>query len=132
VSSTGGLNAVVTSGTWTVEVLYRALGCGFSLTTPTPTPTNTPTPTPTPTPGSTNYLISSGFTISEPCNGLFGNNQTVYGNSNDWTSVTRFYTNSGMTTPFNGNSLYYGDSNATNGTTLQIDSSGYVINFYAC
>jgi hypothetical protein len=136
VSSVGSLNAVVTSGTWTVEVLYRALGCGFSLTTPTPTPTNaptsTPTPTPTPTPGSTNYLISSGFTISEPCNGLFGNSQTVYGDSNDWTSVTRFYTNSGMTTPFNGNSLYYGDSNATNGTTLQIDSSGYVINFYAC
>ncbi len=136
VSSVGNLNAVVTSGTWTVEVLYRALGCGFSLTTPTPTPTNaptsTPTPTPTPTPGSTNYLISSGFTISEPCNGLFGNNQTVYGDNPDWLQVTRFYTNSGMTTPFNGNNLYYGDSNATNGTTLQIDSSGYVINFYAC
>ncbi len=132
VSSVGSLNAVVTSGTWTVEVLYRALGCGFSLTTPTPTPTNAPTPTPTPTPGSTNYLISSGFTISEPCNGLFGNNQTVYGDNPDWLQVTRFYTNSGMTTPFNGNNLYYGDSNATNGTTLQIDSSGYVINFYAC
>jgi hypothetical protein len=100
--------------------------------TPTTSPTPTPTLTPTPTPGSTNYLISSGFTISEPCNGLFGNSQTVYGDDSDWLQVTRFYTNSGMTTPFNGNSLYYGDSNATNGTTLQINSSGYVINSYAC
>jgi hypothetical protein len=39
---------------------------------------------------------------------------------------------SGMTTPFNGNSLYYGDYGVTFGTTLQIDSSGYVINTYAC
>jgi hypothetical protein len=27
VSNTGNLNAVIASGTWTVEVLYRALGC---------------------------------------------------------------------------------------------------------
>ncbi len=134
VSSTGGLNAVVTSGTWTVEVLYRALGCGFSLTTPTPTPTNPPAPTPTPTPVSTNYMISAtGSTAPNYCDGLGGPfTVSVYGDSNDWTSVTRFYTNSGMTTPFNGNNLYYGDSNASYGTTLQIDSSGYVINFYAC
>ena len=125
VTSVGGLNAVVTSGTWTVEVLYRALGCGLSLSSPTPTPTPMP-------PNSTNYLISSGYTISEPCNGLFGANQTVYGNDEDWLQVTRFYTNSEMTTPFNGNNLYYGDSDASYGTTLQIDSSGYVINFYAC
>ena len=132
VTSSGGLNVVITSGTWTVEVLYRALGCGNLSPTPTPTQPPAPTSTPTPTPGSTNYLISSGYTISEPCNGLFGNNQTVYGDAADWLEVTRFYTNSGMTTPFNGNNLYYGDSVASYGTTLQIDSSGYVINSYAC
>ena len=103
--------------------------------TPTPTATPippTPTPTPSPTSASTNYLISNGSSAPDYCSGLFGANQTVYGNSSDWLTVTRFYTNSGMSTPFNGNSLYYGDSVASYGTTLQIDSSGYVINSYAC
>jgi hypothetical protein len=166
VSGAGVLNATVSSGTWTVEVLYRALG--DSQVTPTPTititptptptititPTRTPTPTPsvtpsstptatpnpTPTPtstptittGSTSYSISTGFTISNPCDGLFGSDQTVYGDSGDWLEITRFYTDSGMTTPFNGDNLYYGDSVASYGTTLQINSSGYVINTYAC
>jgi hypothetical protein len=114
ISGTGQLNAVISGGTWQVEVFYRALGCVNGEAT------------------STNYLISTGYTVSEPCNGLFGSDQTVYGNASDWLETTRFYTNSGMTTPFNGNSLYYGDSVASYGTTLQIDSSGYVINSYAC
>jgi hypothetical protein len=54
VSNTGDLNAVIASGTWTIEVMYRALGCisGIEiLPTPTVTPSaNTPTPTPTVTP----------------------------------------------------------------------------------
>jgi hypothetical protein len=138
VTSSGGLNAAVTSGTWTVEVLYRALGCGITIPTgtetPTPTPTSTPTPTPTPTPGSTNYMISAtGSTAPNYCDGLGGPfTVSVYGDNNVWTSVTRFYTDSGMTTPFNGNHLYYGDSNSSFGTTLQIDPSGYVTDFYAC
>ena len=37
-----------------------------------------------------------------------------------------------MTTPFNGGNKYYGNSNADYGTTLQIDSQGYVIDNYAC
>jgi hypothetical protein len=152
VSGAGVLNATVSSGTWTVEVLYRALGDSqvtptptptLTITptltpfgTPTPTPTRTPTPTLTitPTPSSTNYMISAtGSTASNYCDGLLGPfTVSVYGNDSVWTSVTRFYTDSGMTTPFNGNSLYYGDYGATLGTTLQIDSSGYVINTYAC
>jgi hypothetical protein len=115
VSSTGDLNADIASGTWTVEVMYRALGCisGGGET-------------------STNYSISSGSTAPNYCEGLYGTHQTVYGNNNVWTSVTRFYTDSGMTTPFNGNSKYYGDSTAYFGTTLQINSTGYVIDSYAC
>jgi hypothetical protein len=158
VSGTGRLNATVSSGTWLVEVLYRALGNGIvtPTATPAPTPTRTPTPTPTivptatptptatsvpsptatptATPASTNYMISAtGTTAPNYCDGLGGPfTVSVYGNSNVWTSVTRFYTDSGMTTPFNGNSLYYGDFGLTFGTTLQIDSSGYVINSYAC
>jgi hypothetical protein len=153
VSGTGRLNATISSGIWTVEVLYRALGDGLNIAIPSPTPTNTPaptatptstptstptvTPTSTPTPtstGSTNYMISAtGSTAPNYCDGLGGPfTVSVYGNNNDWLSVTRFYTDSGMTTPFNGNSLYYGDFNLSYGTTLQINSSGYVINTYAC
>jgi hypothetical protein len=44
-TSDGKLNAYVASGTWTVEAMYRALGC--SNNNPTPTPTSTPTLTPT-------------------------------------------------------------------------------------
>jgi len=118
VSGLGVLTANIASGTWTVEVLYRALGCS--------------TISPPSSPSSTNYSISTGFTAPDYCNGLFGSDQTVYGNDSAWTSVTRFYTNSGMTTPFNGGSLWYGDSTAYFGTTLQIDSDGYVIDSYAC
>jgi len=118
VSGLGVLNANISSGTWAVEVLYRALGCS--------------TINPPSSPSSTNYLISTGYTISGLCNGLFGSDQTVYGNDSTWTSVTRFYTNSGMTTPFDGGSLWYGDSTAYFGITLQIDSDGYVIDSYAC
>jgi hypothetical protein len=141
VSGTGRLNATISSGTWTVEVLYRALGDGLNIAIPSPTPTSTPTPTATPTStptptstGSTNYMISAtGSTAPNYCDGLGGPfTVSVYGNNNDWLSVTRFYTDSGMTTPFNGNSLYYGDFNLSYGTTLQINSSGYVINTYAC
>jgi hypothetical protein len=149
VTSTGKLNAVITNGSWTVQVLYRALGCGIlypnptppnGTPTPTPTPTSTPsvtaTPTPTPTsaPVGTNYMISAtGSTAPNYCDGLSGPfTVPVYGDSAVWTLVTRFYTDSGMTMPFNGYSLYYGDSGLSAGTTLKIDSLGYVIDFYAC
>jgi hypothetical protein len=300
VTSTGKLNAVVTNGNWSVQVLYRALGCGIVFSTPaptstptptststptptptstsTPTPTNTPTPTPTstgtptPTPtmlyncvdgnayifdgvhistpsvgyqkiiltksngmwttntleandmsfsavdangidrtsyysgftstfgapsapvilsitqggqtvvysGLSNYIgySSSGvnslfyailppmtvvnaqtaeFTVGQPiclkisgpisylistgqtdpstqnCTQLGGPfPTTIYGNSFDWMTVTRFYTDATFATPFNGGNKYYADSNATAGTELQIDSNGYVINSYAC
>jgi hypothetical protein len=118
VSGLGVLTANIASGTWTVEVLYRALGCS--------------TISPPSSPSSTNYSISTGYTAPNYCDGLFGSDQTVYGNDSAWTSVTRFYTDSGMTTPFNGGSLWFGDSTAYFGTTLQIDSDGYVIDSYAC
>lgn len=144
VTSTGQLNAVITNGSWSIQVLYRALGCGLiyptptpppnQTATPTPTPTSTPNVTPTPTPVATNYMISAtGSTAPNYCDGLGGPfTVSVYGNNNVWTSVTRFYTDSGMTIPFNGYHLYYGDSTAYFGTTLQIDPSGYVTDFYAC
>jgi hypothetical protein len=88
VSGTGILNATVSSGTWTVEVLYRALGDGLntpapsSTPTPTPsstgtlisvTPTSTPTrtPTPTPTPSSYQLNVYSGLTSEDACGLLY-------------------------------------------------------------
>ena len=63
VSGTGALNATISSGTWLVEVLYRALG-GNTIVSPTPTPSATPagtsipvSPTPTLTPTSTTYTV---------------------------------------------------------------------------
>ena len=264
VSNAGVLNANISSGTWAVEVLYRALGCSeitppTSTSTPTPTPTPTVTPTPTPTPtnnpnagtwdlymksqtlvtnpnysdfdlfwkegngswirhienthpqsttyvlqfpdiavnsgstvsfalyrnsqpgvpidfgagfngpytgycgydnpyvktfdgtenqgvyinvavvsddlvtcGATNYMISTGSTAPDYCSGLFGSDISVYGNSSDWLTVTRFFTDSNLTTPFNGGNKYYGNSTADYGTTLRIDSSGWVFDNYAC
>jgi hypothetical protein len=234
VSGAGKLNATISSGTWTIEVLYRALGDQV-IAQPTPTPTSTPmvTPTPTSTPtitatptptatssgpqmwvildvysgssagnvctnintgapfniyvsaytsqaiydvgavwytnqiqttfvpvgfyrtettgitawyqigangvlvakgycASTTYQISTGSTAPDYCSGLFGQDQTVYGNASDWLEVTRFFTNSSLVTPFNGNNKYYGNSTADYGTTLRIDSNGFVINQYAC
>ena len=114
VSNNGILNANITSGTWTIEVLYKALGC---------TPVNV---------SATNFLISNGYTAPDYCSGLFGSDLTVYGNSSDWLTVTRFYTNSNLTTPFVGNNKYYGNSTGDYGTTLQIDNNGFVIGNYAC
>lgn len=109
------------------------VSCVSTYPTPTPTLTSTPTPTPTATSvPATSFLVSSGSTAPDYCSGLFGTYQTIYGNASDWLSITRFFTNSSMTTPFNGANKYYGNSNADYGVTLQINSQGYVINNYAC
>ena len=87
VSGTGRLNATISSGTWLVEVLYRALGSGVVNPTPTPSPTRTPTPTPTrtptptptrtptptPTPTSSSYQLNvySGSTSEDACSLLY-------------------------------------------------------------
>lgn len=55
----------------------------------------------------------------------------VYPNNSNWLLITRFYTDSTYTTPFNGQSKWYSsDSNGASGGSiaLQIDSNGYVIN----
>jgi hypothetical protein len=83
---------------------------------------------------STNFLISSGYNVLNKCDGLGGNTNSVYGNTNDWMTVNRFYTNSNMTTAFNGGDLYYGDSNSTMGTVRRIGTDGisYNSNDFAC
>ena len=84
----------------------------------------------------TTYNISSGQTdpSTENCTELSGPfTRMVYGDNADWTSNVRFYTDSSMTTGFEGQNKYYGtDAQSNNGTELQIDNNGYVINSYGC
>ena len=114
ITGDGKLNAEITSRTWTIECFYRALSCGAINNT------------------GTLYLVSDGFDDFSPCNGLYGTENTIYGDSSTFNNVTRFYTNLSLTTPFNGYNLWYGDSNATNNTTVKIDTNGYVVDFSNC
>ena len=82
VTGAGLLKTQITNGTWTIEILYRALGnSGVNNpdfpATPTPTPTHTPThtptasssgiyPTPTVTPTYTPTPTPSGFSSPTP------------------------------------------------------------------
>ena len=103
-------------------------------TTPTntQTPTNTPTQTPTPTLVYYTYLITSGQTLpSIDCNAVVLT-QTVYASNLVWDFITRLYTDITLTTPFDGNNLYYTYEVSGTSTFLQIDSSGFVTNTTSC
>jgi hypothetical protein len=84
----------------------------------------------------TTYSVSTGQTdpSTEGCTELSGPYPyTAYGNNSDWTSVTRFYSESSMSVPYYGQNKWYGTNDPSNaGTELQIDNNGYVINSYAC
>jgi hypothetical protein len=97
--------------------------------TNTTTTTSTSTTTTTAAPSSYVHLISFGYSYV-PCTG--GSDITVYGDNSDFFSVTRFYTDSGLSTPFNGNDLWYGDQYFSSGANIQINSSGYIIDYYGC
>lgn len=133
---------VTSTGTCTNSITQN-IPCVTGTTSTTTTTTTTAAPgttstTTTTTAASTNFLISDGTPALEPCNGLGGPYpNSVYAASSVWYDpggpyVTRFFTNSSMTTAFNGGSLYYGDQYSTFGTTLQIDNDGYVIGYYSC
>ena len=128
----------VTGTTSTTTTTTTTAAPGTTSTTTTTAAPGTTSTTTTTTAASTNFLISDGTAEGEPCNGLGGPYpNSVYAASSVWYDpggpyVTRFFTNSIMTTAFNGGSLYYGDQYSTFGTTLQIDNDGYVIGYYSC
>ncbi len=122
----------------------------------TETPTETPTPTPTSTPSvfeilildqngnvmitqdgnplilqedSTGFLVSSGETSQPICIDPQSLTQTIYSPNNNWSSVLRFYGDSGLNTPFNGNNYWY--TNSTDSLTgyWQIGTDGFVIGY---
>jgi hypothetical protein len=120
--------------------------------TPTPTitasPTNTPSVTPTKSPSVTNtptvtpavymYLLSVGYGNPSTfgCQG-FGDPtpNTVYSTNSSFLASTRYFTNSSLTTPFNGyngGNNWYVDSTFEGGTMVQIDASGYNVATYGC
>jgi hypothetical protein len=127
-----------TSGPTTTSTTTTTTTTAAPTTTTTSTTTSTTSTTTTTTAASTNFLTSAGYAAPNECSGLVGPYpNSVYGNSSVWYDpggpyVTRFFTDSGMTTPFNGGNLYYGDQYSTFGTTLQIDTDGYVIGYFSC
>jgi hypothetical protein len=74
--------------------------------------------------------LMNGEGFSDPC--YYGSDYTVYGDSSDFLSITRYYTDAGLTIPFNGGNLWYGDQYFSNGTSVQIDYNGYPVNYSAC
>jgi len=121
--------------------------------TQTGTPTSTLTPTPTPTEqvfeiqildqegnqlitqdGNplilqqpyTSYLVSSGDSVC--ASGSYSLTQTLYSASPTWTTAVSFYTDNGLTNPFNGNNLWY--TNDIGGCEMwQIGTDGFVIGY---
>lgn len=141
------------------DVIYEYSGSGFTASTltiyttigdyvtcptstPTPTMTNTPTTTETPTNTPTQtptatlvfypYLITSGQTLASIDCLAVVLIQTIYASTSTWDFVTRFYTDTTLTTPFDGNNLYYTYEVSGTSTFLEIDSSGFVTNSFAC
>lgn len=82
------------------------------------------------------YVISQGYTSGNQCSGLGQSYQTVYAAESDWLSVTTFYSDSALTTPFVGNSLWYGSADAATtfgyGTTLRISNAGLITATFSC
>jgi len=130
--------APTTTTTSTTSTTTTTTTTAAPTTTTTSTTTSTTSTTTTTTAASTNFIISAGYSAPNECSGLGGPYpNSVYGNSSVWYDpggpyVTRFFTDSGMTTPFNGGNLYYADQDSTFGTTLQIDTDGYVIGYFSC
>ncbi len=126
VSGTGRLNATVSSGTWLVEVLYRALGSGIVSPTATPTPSPTQTATPTPTPSSTPApTATSGPTATPtatpaptPTPG-----GTVYTFTYDGTVGSTNFNDACSAYPIGGNSACYSYS-----STIQVGAAIYSTN----
>jgi hypothetical protein len=118
VSGTGKLNATVSSGTWTVEVLYRALGDGLNTPSPSPTPTGTPIPvTPTPTPSSTGTLVSPTPTPTPTLSA------TVYMFTYDGTVAGTDFNVACSAYPIGGNSACYSYS-----PTIEVGTALYSTN----
>jgi hypothetical protein len=111
---------------------------GGPTATPTPTATSTPTPTPTETPSSF-YTYYIGDTYSSRIDACVNFDidpiSEVYASTNVAGSVTRFFTDTSLITPFIGSGDFYAwrlgfSGMATNGG--RVDSGGFVTSVASC
>ncbi len=104
--------------------------------TATPTPTNTNTPTPTPTPIYQGIAIYTGATFASAysaCQNGSSPNGTIYiGNGDTLSDNDILYTNTTLTTAFNGNSSFYRIFYNSTWYSATINGSGYVSNLILC
>ena len=153
---TGGLGLITSADPNGCLISPTPTVSNTPTTTPTNTPTQTTTPTPTPTPaillievllqdgfplllqnGEPLLEQQSGVTYSITSGQTYGSinclpvvlTQTVYSLATSWSSATRFYSDAGLSTPFNGSNLYYLNSTSGTGPAWQIDSSGFTSNY---
>jgi hypothetical protein len=106
--------------------------------TPTPTATNTATPTPTATlePFYTYYIGASNSNRVNACSNFDIDPQSeVYANTNNAASVSRFFVDTSLITPFIGSGNFYAwrlgfSGSATHGG--QVYNGGFVNNIAAC
>ena len=104
--------------------------------TPTPVPTSTPTPTPF---AVFTYSLTNGNTNNAECFETTGD-YTVYTDRDDLSDILSrkgtLYTDTSLTTPFDGNDLWYGVSTPSGSTALISvfvnDSTGNISTVYDC
>ena len=132
------LGAQPTTTTTTAAPTTTTTSTSTSTTTTTAAPTtststSTSTSTTTSSGAGTAYNITTAAeTDMQACNEN-DNNQTIYGNNTTWLTVTRFYTDSGMTTPFDGFNSWYNEYYAgATSYVYQIDNDGYVVSSFDC
>ena len=130
-------NTIITVDT-TLPPTTTTTSTSTSTTTTTAAPTtststSTSTSTTTSSGAGTAYNITTAAeTDMQACNEI-DNNQTIYGNNTTWLTVTRFYTDSGMTTPFDGFNSWYNEYYAgATSYVYQIDNDGYVVSSFDC
>jgi hypothetical protein len=109
--------------------------------TQTPTPTQTePTVTQSVTPSQTPtqsfvfypYSVTSGQTfVSIDCNPVVLT-QTLYAAESSWYTITKFYSDSNLTTPYNGNDLYYTNNTLGSSDWYRIATNGSITDSYGC
>jgi hypothetical protein len=101
---------------------------------PTTTSTSTST-TSTTTTSALGYgyeITNAAETPQQACNEYINPEHIIYGNNTTWLTVTRFYTDSGMTIPFDGFGSWYNEYNASTSYVHQIDNDGYISNSVDC
>jgi len=101
--------------------------------TPTPTVTGTPTPTPTPSPTAPPNVItldiSPGNVNQNQCGASFTGSVYVTGSQpmNTWTEYgQRIYTDTGLSTQFNGGNRYHRISDGVNDEVWSVSSTGLI------